>query len=314
MRRVTPRSQRAKADAPRRNHRTIHAYSRSSRIRIVDVSGSTYVGPGSHGMRVLARMASSSLRFSERYSSLARRRFSPRTVFDLGVGRLTTSRIRRGIADGSYGPASAAHDIRSCFNPVGRAGDAVVARYAAEGCPIRSRSIVSMAAGAAGWWCTFATCVLLACCRRGVGRMACPIGLCAGVAIGSVARGRARMLPGGRISFLVACCPALAECRRAAAMVDHPLSFSSDGAVRHPFRIPCLLRPCGLPGLPFHPKAVRPLRSCGPAVRRRVDVDVRHVRLPGASNDSDHKAPGDAEFPGIWISAIGAARRRGPAN
>ena len=69
-----------------------------------------------------------------------------------------------------------------------------------------------------------------------------PAAVCARDAIGSVACGRASILSGDRTSFLVARHSALAQ-RLEARPVDHPLPLSRHLAMRHPFRISCLLRP-----------------------------------------------------------------------
>src|SRR5258708_14887011 len=187
---------------------------------IVGVSGSAYLSHCFLRMPVFARMASSSFGFCEHHPWLARGQFSSRTVFDLGGVGLTSRGIRRGIADGPHGPASAALDNRSSFDLGGCARDAVVARFAAPIRASRCRSTVSLAAGAAGRAGTFATCVLLACRRRGIGRMSRPLGVYTSVAIGKGACGRPRMLPWGGVSFFVGPYPTLAQVVRLAPLFD----------------------------------------------------------------------------------------------
>src|ERR1700735_3968870 len=62
-------------------------------------------------------------------------------------------------------------------------------------------------------------------------------------------------------------------------MADPFISLLGYTAVRHPFRIPGLLRPRGLPRLFLVSAWDRFFRSRGSAVRRRVDVDLCHRGL-----------------------------------
>src|SRR5258708_28863966 len=202
---------------------------------IVGFACSAYLGHCLLRMPVFARMASSSFGFCEHHSWLARGQFSARTVFDVGGVGLPSRGIRRGIADGPHGPASAAHDNRSSFDLGGCARDAVVARFAAAIRASRCRSTVPLAAGAAGRAGTFATCVLLACRRHGIGRMACPLGVYTCVAIRKEAYGRARMIPCGGVSFFVARYPTPAGCSGVGAIVDPLVPFSPYPSLRPPF-------------------------------------------------------------------------------
>jgi hypothetical protein len=262
------------------------------------MSGCADLRDGSRGVPLLARMASSSFGFYERHFVLASCQFLSRTILDLAGFRFTSRSIRRGIADRPHGPAFAAHDRRSAFDLARRATDAVIARFAAKVCAIRCRSIVSVAADAVGRACSLATCGLLARWSCGIDGMASSGGVYARIAIGTVARRRARMFLRGRISFLVARCPALAECPDMAAMVDPRLPFSCYPAMRHPLRISCVLRSCCLRGLPLRTKALWHFRSRRPAMRRRADVDLRHDRLSASRRNSYYAAAVAAEFPG----------------
>src|SRR5580704_17725859 len=202
-------------------------------------------------------MAVPSIGGGERRSCLARGQFSSRTVFDLDGDWLTACRIRRGAANGSHGPASAAHDAGSCVAFAGRSADAVLAWLAAALRARRSGSLVSVGARAAGRARTFATGVLLVRRRRGPGGMAYSRSIYVGVAIGRVARGGAHLFPHCRISFLVAGGSALDECLEKASMVDSFVPFSRDFAVRHPFRISCFFGAGGLSSLSFRATPVR---------------------------------------------------------
>jgi hypothetical protein len=209
---------------PRNN--AIHATLRSIRIGILVVSGWTDFRSRSGGDPVSAGMASSSFGFRERDSFLASWQFLSWTVLDLAGSGLTSRSLRRGIADRPHGSAFAANDRRASLDLDRRTRDAVVARFAPEIPAIHSRSIVSVACDARNWTCIFAACVLLACRRHCIAGMAYSSCVCAGVGIGSVACGRARMFPRVRISFLVARCAAVAECSEMAALVDARLPFS----------------------------------------------------------------------------------------
>src|SRR4029077_12476615 len=143
-------------------------------------------------------------------------------------------------ADRPHGSAFTAHDHRSSFDFSERTRDAAVARFAKEIPAIHSRTIVSVAGDARNWTGTFAACVLLVCRRRSTVGMACSGGIHAGIAIGSVACGSARLFSRVRISFLVARCAAVADGSEMAALVDAGLPFSRYPAVRHSLRISCV--------------------------------------------------------------------------
>ncbi len=209
---------------PRNN--AIHATLRSIRIGILVVSGWADSRSGPDGIPVSSRVASSSFGFRERGSFLASCQLFFWTVLDLAGSGLTSRSLRRGIADRPHGSAFAAHDRRSSLDLGRSTRDAVVARFVPKIPAIHSRSIVSVASDARNWTCTFAACVLLACRRHCIAGMAYSSRVYAGVGIGSVACGRARMFPRIRISFLVARCAAVAECSEMAALVDAHLPFS----------------------------------------------------------------------------------------
>jgi len=159
----------------------------------------------------------------------------------------------------------------------------------------RSGSIIPVAAGAAAWAGTFATCLLLGCRCRRISGMARPGGVCPSIAIGNMACGRTRKLPRGRIPFLVARYSALAKYCGVSAMVDPPLPFPGYAAVRHPFRFSGVLRAC-LPRLFLHAAGVRHFRPRRSAMCRRVDVDLHHDCLSCTRGDSGHAV---ANGPGV---------------
>src|SRR6266550_4323245 len=64
-----------------------------------------------------------------------------------------------------------------------------------------------------------------------------------------------------------------------AGIVAPCVSVSGYPTVRHSFRVSCLLRARGLPGLLFLITAVWLVRFGRSAMRRRVDVDLRNGRL-----------------------------------
>ena len=141
-----------------------------------------------------------------------------------------------------------------------------------------------------------ATRVMLACRRCSVAGMACSGRVRARNAIGSVACRRVCILPWNGASLLVARCSTLAECREVVGLVDDLVPLSRHVAVRHPFRIPCVLRACRVPRLPLHIAAVRPFRSRRSAVRGGVNVDLRHDCLSRGWSDSQHTPALAAEF------------------
>jgi len=242
-------------------------------------------------------MALSSLALCEHHSCLARRQLSYRSIFDLGRTGLASRRIRRGIADRPYDSAPAADDPRASLDLVGRTGNAVLARFAAPIHAVRPFSPISMGARAVVGAIPISTCGLLAGRRSRIGWMAYSGGIYVGASIGTVARGRTCKFPRIRFSFLVAGCAALAECAEMVAMVDAPLPFPGHPAVRYPLRVSCLLRPCGLPGLPLHTKSLCRLQSQRPAMRRRPDVDVRYIRVPASRSNSYYQAVVGAQVP-----------------
>src|SRR5689334_4607926 len=64
-----------------------------------------------------------------------------------------------------------------------------------------------------------------------------------------------------------------------ARIVDALVSVLGYPAMRYSFRVSGLLRPCDLPRVLFFTAVVWPQCSRGSAMRRRVDVDLRHRRL-----------------------------------
>ena len=143
-----------------------------------------------------------------------------------------------------------------------------------------------------------ATRVMLACRRCSVGGMACSGCVYARNAIGSVACGRARILPRDRASLLVAGRSTLAECLEAARLVDYFVPLSRDVAVRYPFRISCVLRACRVSRVPLDIGSIQPFRSRRSAVRGGVNVDLRHDCLSRGWSDSQHTPALAAEFRG----------------
>src|SRR5258707_13818439 len=93
---------------PRNN--VIHASLRSSRIRILVVSGWADSRSGSDGSPVPARMASSSFGFCERDCFLASLQFFSRTVLVLAGRGLISRALRLGIVDVLHHSGLAAHE------------------------------------------------------------------------------------------------------------------------------------------------------------------------------------------------------------
>src|SRR6266513_724232 len=62
-------------------------------------------------------------------------------------------------------------------------------------------------------------------------------------------------------------------------MADPFISLCGYAAVRHPFRIPCLLRPRGLPSVLVFTTIVWPVCARRSAMCGCVDVDLRYRRL-----------------------------------
>src|SRR5258708_2967832 len=224
-------------------------------------------------------MASSSFSVREAHSSLARHLFLPRPILNLDGCGLTTGRARRADADGPHDSASTAHDLCCSIDAAWFSRDAFLAGSPPSICGGSCWSTVLLAAGAKVRADARATCIFLAGGNCDLGRMACSGDLYARVAIGSLASVRASNFPCGRPSLLVARRSALAKCPNGAAMVDSLISLSRHVALRHSFGISCLLRPCGLSGVPFGLAAVWPFCSRGSAVCRCIDVDLHHHRL-----------------------------------
>src|SRR2546427_453751 len=80
----------------------------------------------------------------------------------------------------------------------------------------------------------------------------------------------------------------LAECLEVASVVDDPVPLSRHVALRHPFRISCVLRAHRISRVPLYTATVRTLRSRRSGMRGCVDVDLRHDRLPCGRGDSQH--------------------------
>ncbi len=106
---------------------------------------------------------------------------------------------------------------------------------------------------------------------------------------------------------------ALAKCPSGAAMVDSLISLSGHVALRHSFGISCLLRACGLSGVPFGLAAVWPFCSRGSAVCRCIDVDLHHHRISRSGGYSLYAAARAAGLPSR-LSAIGISPHRDSAK
>jgi hypothetical protein len=120
---------------------------------------------------------------------------------------------------------------------------------------------------------------LLDCSRRRVGCVAYSVRFHAQPAIASVAWDRASVVSRDGSSVLVAGSPATAKQLEMARIVHPSVSVSCHLAVRHSFRVLGLLRPGSLPGVLVLPQLVWLFCSGRPAMRRGVDVDLRHGRL-----------------------------------
>ena len=171
-------------------------------------------------------MALSSFALCEHHSGLARHQLSYRSVFDLDRTGVASRGIRREIADRPYDSTPSADDHRSSLDLGGRTGNAVLAWHAAPIYAVRASSTASTGSRAVVGARPFSTRGLLADSCSGIGGMAYSGGIYAGIAIGTVACGRACVLPRIGFSFLVAGCAALAERAEMAAMVDPRLPFS----------------------------------------------------------------------------------------
>ena len=166
-----------------------------------------------------------------------------------------------------------------------------------------------MATGTATRKTARTTCVMLACRRWRVGDMACSGCVYARNAIESVACDRARILSRDRISLLVAGSSTLAECLKTAGLVDRLVPLSRHVAVRCPFRISCVLRTRRISRLPVDIGPIQPYCSRRSAVRRCVDVDLRHDCLSGGWSDLQHEAAHAAELRGDNGSNSNLCRR-----
>src|SRR5262249_43369500 len=149
---------------------------------------------------------------------------------------------------------------------------------------------VSLAADATIGQVAGASCVLLAGRECGAGGMAHFGSIHAGVAIGSVARGGARVLSGKWSAVLVAGSASLAEGGDGSEVVDAVVFVFCDAAVRRAVGISSFFRPCHLSDLLRGTAAVRALGSGGPGVRGSGDVDLRDDRVPSAGGDPDGAA------------------------
>ncbi len=117
-------------------------------------------------------------------------------------------------------------------------------------------------------------------------------------ALGTMARDRVCLLSRNRISLLVAGCSTMAECLATAQLVDHPVPLPGDVAVRCPFRISCLLRTRRVSRVPFDIGPIQLFRSRRSAVRRCVNVDVRHSCVSRGWSNSQHTPALAADFRG----------------
>src|ERR1700739_1967750 len=133
--------------------------------------------------------------------------------------------------------------------------------------------------------------VLLACRDPSPDRMACSRRLLARPAITLLAPGRTRKLLRRRTVVLVAGNPAVAHRALPFAMVHRFVPVPGYLAVRRTFGVPRLLRSRGLSGISFGPAAVRHDGLAGPGVCRRLDVGLRHVRIPSPGRFLNHESP-----------------------
>src|SRR5262249_5081736 len=139
---------------------------------------------------------------------------------------------------------------------VGCARHAAPARPAKEGSADHDRPGLPVAARPATRKGAHATGIVLARRIRGPRALAHSCSLYARVALGSVARRRARILPRHRAPVLVAGDSTLAQHRKASGIVDHPVLVSGYVALRCSFRIAGIWRPCGLPHILLRRAAV----------------------------------------------------------
>src|ERR1700690_825172 len=92
-----------------------------------------------------------------------------------------------------------------------------------------------------------------------------------------------------------------------ARVVDAFVSVFGNVAVRSSFRISGFLRPCGLPGLFVLTTEFWPNRFGRPAMRGRVDVDLRDPRLLGRRGNCHGAFTLVPQFARVRDSAIGNA-------
>src|SRR5215471_1678827 len=111
--------------------------------------------------------------------------------------------------------------------------------------------------------------------------------LCAGNAFSRVAPVRTRVLPCDRPSLLAARRSTVGK-RISPGSLDDLVPLFCHVTVRHPVRISCLFRSRGLPDVLFVVTSVRFFSSGRSAVRSRIDVDMRHHRLPRSRGDLNH--------------------------
>src|SRR5215472_18913821 len=192
---ATSRSRRPNRNGRARNHRKlIHATSSSRRNGIVRSSSRAHAAHRFLGVGVRAWMDASSFDFCRLRSGLAGRQFSSRAVPDLGADGLTYCSVRSSITDSPHGSTSAAYDTRSSPDLAGGTGDAVLDRPSAVLCASRWSAVPVVAVAATGK-STCAASVLLVSRHCSVGGLACSSSVYARTQVGSVAYGRARILP-----------------------------------------------------------------------------------------------------------------------
>src|SRR5258708_17713344 len=93
-----------------------------------------------------------------------------------------------------------------------------------------------------------------------------------------------------------------------AGIVSPCVSVSGYPTVRYSFRVSCLLRARGLPGLLFLITAVWLVRFGRSAMRRRVDVDLRNGRLLNRRGNCHRAVTLFSRVARVRYSAIGNTR------
>jgi hypothetical protein len=239
-------------------------------------------------------MVSTPLRLLERHSSVARRQFCAGIIFNLDRSGFSTRGVGRRIPYSSHGPASFAHDLCSRTDPARCASNAVLARLAAKPGANSYRPGVSLEPAPATRPSGHSTCVLLVRCDCGLSGMARSSGVYAWTAVGSVACDGARMFPDRWISVLVAGDSTLAQRFEAATLVDPPVPFSGNSAVRHALWVSGVLWPGAVPHLSFRATFHRFLRNGRSASCGCFDVDLHHLCLPCARCGTHAAVAGDA--------------------